>query len=77
MHPRGCEVWGPFVRAENPWERFGTGIGVGKWGLQGGKTTVKQHLCEWRDRTTLAVLEKEQPHSRTTPKHILLALNKK
>lgn len=70
-------MWGAFVGAENPWEGLGTGIGVGKWGLQGSKTTAKEQLCEWRDRTTLAGLEKEQLHSRATPKHILLALNKK
>lgn len=70
-------MWGAFVGVKNPWEGFGTGIRVGKWGLQGRKTRVKQHLPEWRDRTTLAVLEKEQPHTRATPKHILLDLNKK
>lgn len=70
-------MWGAFVGAENPWEGFGTGFGVGKWGLQGSKATMKQWMCGWRDGTTLAVLEKGQPHWRATPKHILLALNNK
>lgn len=70
----GGHFWGLKIPGRGLGQAF---LGWGKGGYRGRKTTVKEELHEQRDGTTWAVLEKEQLHSGATPKHILLALNKK